>query len=163
MSEWIPVLVMALSEWPARSKGLTVSAGRAAAWRRRPAPPSVPAVGSEPLENPVWAGPAGPAAPQLAARDSARSVGCYQPSNAETGEVTLWCSGTGPLAYAHIWSGVAINEKDLIQCVGVKAADVQLRDHLSNKQANITPQISELTFHQTCISQTFGHLGAAEQ
>lgn len=61
-------------------------------WRRRPAPPSRLAGGSEPSETLVWTGPAGPAAPQLAARDSARSVGCYLPANTGTGGVISYKS-----------------------------------------------------------------------
>lgn len=62
---------------------------RAAAWQRQLAPPSRPAGGSEPPENLFWAGPAALAAPQLAAQDSERSIGCYQPANTDTGGVTL--------------------------------------------------------------------------
>lgn len=83
MSERIPASVSSRSERPAGSRASTVSVGRVEAWRRRPAPPSGPAGGSEPSETPVWTGPAGPAAPQPAARGSVRSVGCYLPANTE--------------------------------------------------------------------------------
>lgn len=85
--EWIPVLVSTLWARPAGSTGPSVAAGPGVAWPRQPAPPSGPAGGSGPPESLVWAGPPGPAAPRRAARDSARSAGCFPPAHTEKKDV----------------------------------------------------------------------------
>lgn len=74
------MLVLVLFEQPAGSRELSVSVERVVVWQRQPAPLSRPAGESEPPENPVWAVPPGPAAPQLAGQGSVQLVGCYLPA-----------------------------------------------------------------------------------
>lgn len=144
----IPVSVSGLSGWLAGSRGPSVSAARAAAWQRQLAPPSRPAGGSEPPEDLVWAGLAGPAAPQLAVQDSAQSVGCYQPANTDRGEVTLRCS-CARLLPGLVWSWAR-------RRVSVCWAQGWWKwwDHLFRP-----PQLSELTFRALIdLTATWGKL-----
>lgn len=85
--EWIPVLVLTLWARPAGLMGPPVAAGPGVAWPKQPAPPSGLAGGSGPPEILVWAGPPGPAAPRQAARDSARSAGCFPPAHTEKKDI----------------------------------------------------------------------------